>query len=69
MPEFDNSEKNAPVEKPSMPKTEVKPLTKAEPSPAPSADIFNELAKKPSQPPKKNDVDFTLEDIIAEFKD
>lgn len=34
-----------------------------------SEPVFNEIKKEPSSPVKKNDSDFSIEDIIAEFKD
>ena len=67
MPELESG--SAPKEKPSMPKAEVKPEPKSEPSIATHTDVISEPVKKPSQPTKKNDMDFTLDDIIAEFKD
>lgn len=39
------------------------------PKPEPSVTNFDELFKEPAKPAKKNDSDFSLEDIIAEFKD
>ena len=69
MPEFESSSNNATSEKPTLQKAVVKPEAKAEPSATSRADVFVEPVKKPSPSAKKNDMDFNLDDIIAEFKD
>ena len=51
------------------PATENPPSAEPAPKPEPSAASFDELFKEPAKPVKKNDSDFSLEDIIAEFKD
>jgi signal peptidase II len=49
-------------------KAEEKPLAKQPPS-SPTSFAADALGVKPGASPKKNDADFSLEDIIAEFKD
>lgn len=74
MPEFDKDSKPVPPVKPSpMPKPDLKeqinPVSDSKPATPSKPDVFEERSNKPSQPAKKSGADFTLEDIIAEFKD
>jgi len=70
MPDFAITEKKSPEASPALaPKTEFVDPFKSEPAPEPKIVSFDELIKAPAAPTKKNDSDFNLEDIIAEFKD
>ena len=70
MPDFPASEKKVPEESPVPIKhPEFVDPFKAEPAPAPKAPSFDELPKKPAAPVKKSDSEFSIDDIIAEFKD
>lgn len=65
-----------------MPQPEIDAAPKAEPfidpfaqpakrpaAPAPAVDPFAHTEQKPAPAPKKSDAEFTLEDILSEFKD
>ena len=70
MPDFAIEEKKAPEAGPvPAPKTELVDSFKSEPTPEPKVVSFDELFKEPAKPAKKNDSEFSIDDIIAEFKD
>lgn len=78
MPDFENSSVKAPaaapapvqkMEIPAPMKPETRTPAKSESVPESKLVNFDELFKEPSAPAKKKDSDFSIDDIIAEFKD
>lgn len=70
MPDFADVDKKAPEAAPvPSPKAETAAPAVKEPIPSPKVVSFDELFKEPAKPTKKNDSEFSLEDIMAEFKD
>lgn len=78
MPDFESNSVKAPaaapapvqkLEIPAPMKPEARTPAKSEPVPESKLVNFEQLFKEPSAPAKKNDSDFSIDDIIAEFKD
>lgn len=67
-PDFEDIFNKTPLVTP-VPRAKPDLTVQKKPEPIRSGDTVTELFKKPDQPPKKNDTDFSLDDILAEFKD
>ena len=71
-PDFGFDEKTSDTKKPEAevePEAETPDVTAPSPRAERSITNFDELFKEPAKPEKKDDSDFNIEDIIAEFKD
>ena len=70
MPDFAAADKKAPEASPAASqKPEIVNPFKLETAPDSKLARLEELVKEPVAPSKKNDSEFSIEDIIAEFKD